>query len=120
MRRRVNPARAAAHDRHANISELICQFARRFEAIMRGHSRADHGHGIFVLRRQRAFDVKRDRRIVNLPEQLRIFLVALNQRAAAGVRKAFQFTRQINGLLPMHNGFGGFVTDVANAEQGGF
>src|ERR1039457_3611595 len=73
-----NAARAAAHDRHADIGQLIGQFARGLDAVMCRHPRTDHRHGIFVLRGQRAFDVKHQRRVVDLPERFGIILVALN------------------------------------------
>ena len=65
MRRRVDAARAAAHDGDADVGELIRELARDFDSVMRRLARADHRHGIFVLRGQRAFDVEHDGRIVN-------------------------------------------------------
>ena len=119
MRRRVNPARAAAHDRHADIGQLIRQLARGLDAVMRRHARADHCHGVFVLRGQFAFDVKHQRRVVNFPERFGIILVALNQNVAAEILDAFQFAGEVNRFLPTGNRLGGFVADVADAEQFG-
>jgi integrase len=42
MRRRINAARAAAHDCHADVGELIRQLARGLNAVMRRLPRADH------------------------------------------------------------------------------
>ena len=120
VRRRVNPARAAAHDRHAHVGQLIRQFARGLDAVMRRHPRADHRHGVFVLCGQRTFDVKHQRRVVDLPERRGIILVALNQNVAAEFLDAFQFAGEVNGFLPAGNRRGGFVADVADAEQFGF
>ena len=117
MRRRVNPARTAAYHRHADISQLIRQLARGFDAVMRRHPRTDHCHSIFVLGRQRALDIKDEWRVVNFPQRRGIFLVALNQNMAAELLNAFQFTRKVNGFFPAGNRPGGFITDVADAEQ---
>ena len=84
---------------------------------MRRHPRADHRHRIFVLRRQCALDVKDKRRVVNFPQRRGIFFVALNQTVAAEFLNALQFTGEVNGLFPIRNRSGGFVTDVADAEQ---
>ena len=84
------------------------------------HPRADHSHSVFVLCGQSAFDVKHQRRIVNLPEQFGISGIALNQNPAAGFLNALQFTGQVNGFFPTDNRLGGFLADIADAEQGGF
>ena len=120
MRRRVNPARAAAHDGDADVGELIRQLARRLDAVMRRRARADHRHGVFVLRRQFALDVKHQRRIVNFAERRGIIFVGLDQNVAAEIRNALQFAGEVNRLFPGGNRLGGFVADVADAEQGGF
>ena len=39
---------------------------------------------------------------------------------AAEIRDAFQFTGEVNGFFPIGNRLGGFVADVADAEQFGF
>ena len=100
MRRRVNAARAAAHHRHADVGELIRQFARGLDAVMRRLPRADHRHGIFVLRGQFAFDVKHERRIINLAQQRGIIFIRRNQNVAAEIGNAFQFARRGQRIFP--------------------
>ena len=39
---------------------------------------------------------------------------------AAEIRDAFQFAREVNGFFPSGNRLGGFLADVADAEQFGF
>src|SRR5262245_13521340 len=68
MRRRVDAARAAAYDRHAYVSQLISEFARDLQAVVRGLSRTHHGNRILFFAGQVAFDVKHDGRIVNLTQ----------------------------------------------------
>ena len=87
---------------------------------MRRLPRADHRGGVFVLRGQLAIDVKHERRIVNLAEQRGLIFIRRNQDVAAEIRYAFQFAREVNGFLPTGNRPGGFVADVADAEQFGF
>ena len=95
MRRGVNAPCATAHHRHTDVGELIRQLARRLDAVMRGLPRADHRHGVFIFYGQFPFDVKHERRVVNLPERFGIRIVTLDQDVAAKIRDAFQFTGQV-------------------------
>jgi hypothetical protein len=52
-----------------------------------------------------------------VPEQFRIILIALNQNVATGFLNALQFAGEVNRFLPTGNRPGGFITDVADAEQ---
>src|SRR5262249_43532434 len=113
----VNSTSAAADYRHSQIAELIGQFARRLDAVMRRHSRANYGYGIFVFRQQLALHVKDDRRIVNLAKQFGILLIILRDGMAAELRHALELGRQVNRFLPIRNGFRGIFADTFNPKK---
>ena len=100
MRRRVNPARAAAHHGDADIGELIRQLARGLDAVMRRHPRADHRHGIFVLRGQFTLDIKHQRRIVNFAEQRGIIFIRLKSKHGSRIRKCVSTRRRDQWFFP--------------------
>ena len=64
-----------------------------------------------------AFDVEHNGRVVNLPQQLRVFGVGLRHDAAAGIRDAFELGAQVDGLLPVGDGLSGVFADAADLEQ---
>ena len=113
----VDAARAAADDGDAQVGELVGQLAGDFDAVMRGHARADHRDGVLVFGAQLAFDVEHDRRVVNLPQQFRVLGVGLRHDAAAGIRDAFEFGAQVDGLFPGGDGLRRVVANAADLEQ---
>ena len=117
MGRGVDAACTAADDGDAEVGKLVGQLAGSFDAVMRGHARADHGDGVLVLHTQGPFDVEHNRRVVNLAQQLRVFGVGLRHDAAAGIRDALELGSQVDGLLPGGDGLGGVFTDAADLEQ---
>src|SRR6266568_5369113 len=123
MRRRVDPARGAAHDGHADVSQLIRQLASGLQTVVRRLPRTDHGHRILVLRGELPADIKHDRRIVNLAEQFGIILVRLREDSAAEISDAFELAIEVNRLLPVRDCLRGFFADAVHAKQllpGGF
>ena len=119
VRRRVNAARPAADDGDPGVSQLVGDLARDFDAVMRRHARADHGHGVLVARGQAAQDVEEHGRIVNLPEQRRIILVGLEDDVAAGLLDAFEFAAEVHVLLPIGDGLGNFRPDAVDLLEFG-
>ena len=114
---RVNPARAAADNRDAQVSELVSQLAGDFDAVMGRHPRADHRHGVLVLGQQLPFHIQHNRRIIDLLQQLRVFRVGLRDDVAAEVSDALQFGAQVDGLLPVRNRLSRVVANPAHLHQ---
>jgi hypothetical protein len=84
---------------------------------MRGHARADHGHGVAVLGGQFALYVKHGGRIVDLFQQLGIIRVRLDDDVAAELFDALQLALEIHRFFPIGNGSGGFGTNALHFFQ---
>src|SRR5882762_1641340 len=100
MRGGVDSSRAAADHSNSQVSKLIRQLAGGLDAVVRGHSRANHRDGVFVFGRKRAFDVKSDGWIVDLAKRLWILRIRLNHDATAELVDAFDLSVKINPLFP--------------------
>ena len=95
--------RATTDDGDAQVSKLVGQLARDFEAVGCGHARTNHGDRVLVLWQQSAFDVENDWRVVDLTQQSRVFFVLLHDDAATEIIDALELGGKINGFLPIHN-----------------
>ena len=84
---------------------------------MRRQARADHRHGIPVFGRQPPFDVEHHRRIINLPQQFRIFIVGLRKNIAAELLKPPQLSAQVHRFFPVCNRLSRFLADAADLDQ---
>ena len=109
--------RPAADDRDANITQLISDSASGLAAVMSGHARANHGDGIFIFWQQLALDVEHYRRVINLPEQFGILRVRLRYHTTTEFGDPFQFTAQINVLLPSGDRFRGFLANSSDLQK---
>ena len=83
MRRTVNPARHAAHNRQTPLREILSQPFGHLIAVWRGAACSHHRYGVLVERARVAANIEQRRRIVDFKEALRIFrFVPIQQDAA--------------------------------------
>jgi hypothetical protein len=100
MRRRVNAPRAAAHHRHAHVGELIRQLARRLDAVMRRHAASRPSPRRFCPSRQRALDVKHERRVVNFAEQRGIIFIRLKLKRGSRIPRCVSIRPRGQRIFP--------------------
>jgi hypothetical protein len=117
MSRGVDAARAATHDGNADVTELVAELARDFEAVLSRLPRPDHGHSIFVLRGELPLDVENYRRVVDFAEKRRIIFVLACQDMAAEILNTPELTAQVHGTPPIGNGLGGIDADAVNVHE---
>ena len=71
----MNPLRQIQSCQTSVALAVICQLACGLDTVVRRHPRANHRHGVLVLRCQIFPHVKHDGRIVNLAEQRGIMFI---------------------------------------------
>ena len=117
MRRRVNATGQTADHRDARMSELVTEFSGGLLAVMRGAAGTDHSDALAIPRRQVAFHIKQEGRIVDFPQVFRVVIVVHGKEVNLVGLDAAPFLGQIDLVFPVPQVGGKVRPDSLDTSQ---